>query len=144
MPSPRLASDSGFQPSRDDSQPQNRSAADRESWRWRTLTADTLYSRFTNTTDARSFGHWFTPSNLTHVVTDANGTAIDLTQGVGMASDFHDKAFDKKTNLTASGINAEWKLSDKMTLNLDGSFSRAIEDRPEYLEAIVEAVRQYS
>jgi iron complex outermembrane receptor protein len=93
-----------------------------------TITADTLYSRFTNTTDARSFGHWFTPSNLTNVVTDANGTAIDLTQGVGMASDFHDKAFDKKTRLSATGINAEWKLSDRMTLNLDGSISRAKED----------------
>lgn len=93
-----------------------------------TITADTLYSRFTNTTDARSFGHWFTPSNLTDVVTDANGTAVDLTQGVGMASDFHDKAFDKKTRLTASGLNAEWKISDRMTLNLDGSFSRAKED----------------
>jgi TonB-dependent receptor len=93
-----------------------------------TITADTLYSRFTNTTDARSFGHWFTPSNLTNVVTDANGTAIDLTQGVGMASDFHDKAFDKKTRLTATGLNAEWKLSDRMTLNLDGSISRAKED----------------
>lgn len=93
-----------------------------------TITADTLYSRFTNTTDARSFGHWFTPSNLTDVVTDANGTAIDLTQGVGMASDFHDKAFDKKTRLTATGLNAEWKISDRMTLNLDGSFSRAKED----------------
>ena len=93
-----------------------------------TITADTLYSRFTNTTDARSFGHWFTPSNLTDVVTDGNGTAIDLTQGVGMASDFHDKAFDKKTRLTATGLNAEWKLSDRMTLNLDGSLSRAKED----------------
>lgn len=93
-----------------------------------TITADTLYSRFTNTTDARSFGHWFTPSNLTNVVTDANGTAIDLTQGVGMASDFHDKAFDKKTRLSATGLNVEWKLSDRMTLNLDGSVSRAKED----------------
>ncbi|WP_217705057.1 TonB-dependent receptor [Peristeroidobacter soli] len=93
-----------------------------------TITADTLYSRFTNTTDARSFGHWFTPSNLTNVVTDANGTAIDLTQGVGMASDFHDKAFDKKTRLSASGLNVEWRLSDRMTLNLDGSVSRAKED----------------
>ncbi|MDY6944970.1 MAG: TonB-dependent receptor [Pseudomonadota bacterium] len=93
-----------------------------------TITADTLYSRFTNTTDARSFGHWFTPSNLTNVVTDANGTAIDLTQGVGMASDFHDKAFDKKTRLTATGLNVEWQLSDRMTLNLDASHSRAKED----------------
>jgi len=30
-------------------------------------------------------------------VTDANGTAIDMTQGVGQASDFHDKKYDKKT-----------------------------------------------
>lgn len=93
-----------------------------------TLTADALYSKFTNTTDARSFGHWFTPSNLTSVVTDANGTAVDLTQGVGMASDFHDKAFDKKTNTVASGLNANWTLSDRMTLSLDGSYSRAKED----------------
>jgi iron complex outermembrane receptor protein len=93
-----------------------------------TITADTLYSRFTNTTDARSFGHWFTPSNLTNVVTDANGTAIDLTQGTGMASDFHDKKFDKKTDLIASGLNAEWKLSNRVTLSLDGSFSHAKED----------------
>jgi iron complex outermembrane receptor protein len=93
-----------------------------------TITADTLYSRFTNTTDARSFGHWFTPSNLTNVITDANGTAIDVTQGVGMASDFHDKKFDKKTYTTASGLNADWRLSDRVELNLDGSFSRAEED----------------
>jgi len=25
-----------------------------------TLTSDTLYSKFTNTTDTRSYGHWFT------------------------------------------------------------------------------------
>jgi TonB-dependent receptor len=93
-----------------------------------TLTADALYSRFDNKTDARSFGHWFTPSNLTNVTTDANGTAIDLTQGVGMASDFHDKKFDKKTNTVATGLNADWTLSDRMTLNLDGSYSRAKED----------------
>jgi iron complex outermembrane receptor protein len=93
-----------------------------------TITADTLYSRFTNTTDARSYGHWFTPSNLSNVVTDANGTVIDMTQGVGQASDFHDKKYDKKTDLIASGLNAEWKLSNRVTLFLDGSFSRAKED----------------
>jgi iron complex outermembrane receptor protein len=92
-----------------------------------TLTADTLYSKFTDTTDARSFGHWFTPSNLTNVTTDANGTAIDLTQSVGMASDFHDKKFDKRTDLIASGLNAEWKMADNITLGLDGSFSHARE-----------------
>jgi iron complex outermembrane receptor protein len=92
-----------------------------------TITADALFSRFSDTTDARSFGHWFTPSNLSNVVTDANGTAIDLTQGVGMASDFHDKKFDKQTYTGGSGLNAEWRLSDRVELNLDSSFSRAEE-----------------
>jgi TonB-dependent receptor len=92
-----------------------------------TISADALFSRFSDTTDARSFGHWFTPSNLSNVVTDANGTAIDLTQGVGMASDFHDKKFDKQTYTGESGLNADWRISDRVELNLDGSFSRARE-----------------
>jgi TonB-dependent receptor len=93
-----------------------------------TISADSLYSRFTNTTDARSYGHWFTPSNLSNVVTDANGTVIDMTQSVGQASDFHDKKYDKKTNILATGLNADWKISDHVSLILDGSFSHAKED----------------
>ena len=93
-----------------------------------TLTSDTLYSKFTNTTDTRSYGHWFTASNLTDVVTDANGTAIDMTQGIGQASDFHDKKYDKVTDLVSTGLNADWNLSDRVNLSLDGSYSRATED----------------
>src|SRR5712672_1015976 len=93
-----------------------------------TLTSDTLYSRFTNTTDTRSYGHWFTASNLTNVVTDANGTAIDMTQGVGQASDFHDKKYDKVTDLVSTGLNADWNISDRVNLTLDGSYSSANED----------------
>jgi iron complex outermembrane receptor protein len=94
-----------------------------------TLTSDTLYSKFTNTTDTRSYGHWFTASNLSNVVTDANGTVIDMTQGVGQASDFHDKKYDKKTNLVASGLNADWNLTDRLNLSLDASFSQSKEDQ---------------
>src|SRR6202051_3990284 len=93
-----------------------------------TLTSDTLYSRFTNTTDTRSYGHWFTASNLSNVVTDANGTVTDMTQGVGQASDFHDKKYDKKTDLVATGLNADWNISDSVNLSLDGSYSSASED----------------
>jgi iron complex outermembrane receptor protein len=93
-----------------------------------TLTSDTLYSKFTNTTDTRSYGHWFTASNLSNVVTDANGTAIDMTQGVGQASDFHDKKYDKRTDLVATGLNADWNIADRVNLSLDGSYSRANED----------------
>jgi iron complex outermembrane recepter protein len=93
-----------------------------------TLTSDTLYSKFTNTTDTRSYGHWFTASNLSNVVTDANGTVTDMTQSVGMASDFHDKKYDKKTDLLATGLNADWNISDRVNLSLDGSYSSANED----------------
>ena len=92
-----------------------------------TIAVDTLYSHFNDRSDDRSYGHWFTPSNLTNVITDANGTAIDMTQSVGQASDFHDKSYSKRTETIASGINADWKLADRMTLNLDGSYSRAKE-----------------
>src|ERR1700692_3958216 len=92
-----------------------------------TLTSDTLYSKFTNTTDTRSYGHWFTASNLSNVVTDANGTVTDMTQGVGMASDYHDKKYDKKTDLAGTGLNAAWKITDRLNLSLDASFSQSQE-----------------
>jgi TonB-dependent receptor len=93
-----------------------------------TLTSDTLYSKFTNTDDTRSYGHWFTPTNLSDVTTDANGTVIDMTQSVGQATDFHDKKYSKKTDLVASGLNADWNISDRVNLSLDGSYSLAHED----------------
>ena len=92
-----------------------------------TITADSLFSRFSDTTDARSYGAWFTPSNLSNVVTDGNGTAIDMTQSVGQAIDFHDEKFDKQTYTGDAGLNLDWKLSDRISLNLDGSYSRARE-----------------
>ena len=92
-----------------------------------TIAVDTLYSRFTDTSDDRSFGTWFTPSNLQNVVTDANGTVTNMTQTVGQAIDFHDKEYGKQTDLIAGGLNADWKVADRITLNLDGSFSRARE-----------------
>lgn len=93
-----------------------------------TFTADALYTKFTDTTDARSYGHWFTASNLTNVVTDANGTATDLTQATGIATDFHDKKFDKKTNTREFGLNVEWNISPKLTVSVDGTYSLAKED----------------
>ncbi|WP_294332860.1 TonB-dependent receptor [uncultured Sphingomonas sp.] len=93
-----------------------------------TVTADGLYTKFTNTTDARSYGHWFTASNLTNVKTDANGTVIDMTQASGIATDFHDKKFDKRTNTRAVGLNVEWQVSPNLVASLDGSYSLAKED----------------
>ncbi len=93
-----------------------------------TVTADALYSKFTNKTDARSYGHWFTASNLTDVTTDANGTVTDITQASGVATDFHDKKFDKRTNTREFGLNVEWKVSPNLTATVDGTYSLAKED----------------
>lgn len=93
-----------------------------------TVTADALYSKFTNTTDARSYGHWFTASNLTDVTTDANGTVTDMTQASGIATDFHDKKFDKRTNTREFGLNVEWKVSPNLTATVDGTYSLAKQD----------------
>lgn len=93
-----------------------------------TVTADALYSKFTNTTDARSYGHWFTASNLTDVTTDANGTVTDMTQATGIATDFHDKKFDKRTNTREFGLNVEWNVSPNLTARIDGTYSLAKQD----------------
>jgi TonB-dependent receptor len=93
-----------------------------------TITADALYTKFTNTTDTRSYGHWFTASNLTNVKTDGNGTVIDMTQASGIATDFHDKKFDKRTNTREFGLNVDWQISPTITATLDGTYSLAKED----------------
>ncbi len=93
-----------------------------------TITADALYTKFTNKTETRSYGHWFTASNLTDVVTDANGTATDLTQASGIATDFHYKKFDKRTNTREFGLNLEWKVTPNLTASFDGTYSLAKED----------------
>lgn len=93
-----------------------------------TITADALYTKFTNTTDTRSYGHWFTASNLTNVKTDANGTVTDMTQASGIATDFHDKKFDKRTNTREFGLNVDWQISPTVSATLDGSYSLAKED----------------
>lgn len=89
------------------------------------LTVDGLYSKFDNDTAVRSFGHWFTASNLTNVTTDANGTAIDLTQATGIATDFHFKTFDKETETWQVGGNLDWQISDQINGSFDVSYSQA-------------------
>ncbi|MEP9403677.1 TonB-dependent receptor [Sphingomonas sp. VNH70] len=81
-----------------------------------------------NDTAARSYGHWFTASNLTNVRTDANGTATDLTRSTGIATDFHFKKNDKRTETRQFGVNFDWKTSDAVTLSVDGTYSHATQN----------------
>lgn len=106
-----------------------------------TLTGDLLYSDFDVTTDANSYGHWFTAPNIQGVgddgslfdgegerrrpTVDERGTVIDLYQEVGLATDMHAKKFDRLTETIALGFNADWDLSDNLNLSFDLAHSQA-------------------
>lgn len=93
-----------------------------------TLTADALYSDFDITTDATSYGHWFTAPNVENAKTDSRGTVIDLYQETGLATDFHAKKFDRLTDTKSFGLQADWDVSDKLNLVFDVSQSKANRD----------------
>jgi iron complex outermembrane receptor protein len=84
-----------------------------------TLTADALYSDFDIKTDATSYGHWFTAPNVQRARTDGNGTVTDLYQEVGLATDFHAKKFDRLTSTKSFGLQADWKISNKLNFVFD-------------------------
>ena len=93
-----------------------------------TLTADALYSDFDIKTDATSYGHWFTAPNVQRVKTDANGTVTDLYQELGLATDFHAKKFDRLTSTKSFGLQADWKVTNKLNLVFDAWKSDATRD----------------
>lgn len=104
-----------------------------------TITGDLLYTDFDINTDTTSYGHWFTAPNIQGVgddgslfdtdgerrrpIVDENGTLIDLYQEVGLATDMHAKTFDRLTETTAIGLNAEWQANDNLQLVFDLSHS---------------------
>jgi iron complex outermembrane receptor protein len=90
-----------------------------------TLSGDLVYSDFDVETVAPAYGNWFTGSNVTDVTTDANGTVIDVSQEVGLATDMQIKKFDRLTETTLIGLNADWDVADQLNLSFDFSHSTA-------------------
>ncbi len=90
-----------------------------------TLSADLVYTNFDVESRAPAYGNWFTGSNVTDVVTDENGTVIDVRQEVGLATDMQIKTFDRLTDTTLIGLNADWDFSDQLNLSFDLSHSSA-------------------
>ncbi len=90
-----------------------------------TITADALTSKFDIETDATAYGHWFTAPNLEDVVTDANGTVIDLYQETGLATDFQAKKFDRLTDTASFGLQADWDVNDNLNLVFDAATSKS-------------------
>jgi TonB-dependent receptor len=89
------------------------------------INLDYLQSDFDVKTNSTSLGHWFTSSNLENVVTDENGTAIEFSQNVGHATDFHARTFDRPSSLNALGLNSSWHISPELLFEFDVSSSKA-------------------
>ncbi|MFQ3192710.1 MAG: iron complex outermembrane receptor protein, partial [Paraglaciecola sp.] len=89
------------------------------------ISLDYLQSDFNVKTDSTSLGHWFTSSNLEDVVTDENGSAIEFSQNVGHATDFHARTFDRPSSVSALGLNGSWQASPKVLMEFDVSSSQA-------------------
>ncbi|MFM9829790.1 MAG: TonB-dependent receptor [Sphingomonas sp.] len=88
-----------------------------------TLTLDGLYNRFTVESDVRSLGSWFEPSSYTAAAIDSNRTVTSLTtSGNG---DLIATSNSRFTTTWAAGLNADWQPTDKLTVKLDASWSRA-------------------
>ncbi|MGS2722384.1 TonB-dependent receptor [Porticoccus sp. GXU_MW_L64] len=92
------------------------------------VTLDYLYSDFDIENETSSYGHWFTGSNLEDVVLDSNGTAVDLRQEIGLATDFHAKTFDRLTETDDIGVNLKWQANESLNLAFDYHRSTAQRD----------------
>ena len=93
-----------------------------------TLSGDFVYSDFDIESLAPAYGNWFTGSNVTDVVTDSNGTVVDVSQERGLATDMQIKTFDRLTETTLIGLNADWDVSDQLKMAFDLSHSNAMRD----------------
>jgi TonB-dependent receptor len=92
------------------------------------ITADALYSDFNITTNATSYGHWFTAPNVENAVVDENGTVVDMYQEIGLATDFHAKKFDRLTETSSLGLNFDWHVNNNLNMQFDLSRSNAVRD----------------
>lgn len=89
------------------------------------VTLDYVRAELDVKTDATSMGHWFTSNNLENVVTDEQGTAVEFSQNIGHATDFHARTFDRPTTLDAYGVNLHWQANERLQIKLDWSTSKA-------------------
>ena len=89
------------------------------------VSLDYLFSDFDINDNTSSYGHWFTGSNLTDVTLDQNGTATDLRQEVGLATDYHAKSFSRITETDALSLNFNWDVSENLSLAFDAHTSTA-------------------
>jgi len=93
-----------------------------------TLTADVIYSDFNVKSDATAVGHWMTASELSNISVDGNGTVTQLTHSNNGATDFVSRSYNRPTQTLGLGLNAQWQVSEDLSLEFDVSNSSAESD----------------
>jgi iron complex outermembrane receptor protein len=92
-----------------------------------TLTFDGLVSRFEVDSQATNAGHWFSEGNFIDAEVDANNTVVYIENSNAGATDFIRRSFGREVDMNAFGINAEYSISDELTMTIDISQSKAEE-----------------
>ncbi|MCG8556195.1 MAG: TonB-dependent receptor [Proteobacteria bacterium] len=89
------------------------------------ITLDGLYSNFEVRSSITQLGHWFTATQIDDAHVDENNTVIELTHGIKGATDYVNSTSNRPTEIWLAGLNAQWDLSQDLTLSADAAYSRA-------------------
>lgn len=102
-----------------------------------TVTADVLYSDYELLRDQNMLVHWFgSRPSWRDVVADENGTVThfiaDKREGEGavQATEFNAIKENRKSDTLVGGINAEWEVSDNLSLIVDAYRSESEYEDP--------------
>ncbi len=97
-----------------------------------TVTADVFYSEYELLRDQNMLVHWFgSRPGWRDIVADENGTVThfiaDLREGEGpvQATEFNAIKENRKSDTLVGGLNAEWEVSDTLSLAVDAYRSKS-------------------
>ena len=99
-----------------------------------TLTFDGLYSKFEVESQVSNYANWFTPGNFRDFEVDpatetvvywSHNAADDPNGGGSGATDFVQQGLDRNVKIQGFGFNADWAISEQLSLDLDISTSKA-------------------
>lgn len=89
------------------------------------LTADMLHSKYDVSFRQDILAHWFDGANITDATLDENRTVVKLDSARNSATDYLNRLSSRPTKTTAFGVNLEWTLDDRWSINADISGSKA-------------------
>ncbi|USI74749.1 TonB-dependent receptor [Sphingomonas morindae] len=88
------------------------------------LTIDDNFSRQKIRADQSGYSVWFNQSNLRDITFDKNGTVTSFTQPAS-PTDFQGQINQQVLQNNQLGGNLKWDVSDRVSLNFDGSHARS-------------------